>query len=149
VALGYTPEDHAAKDASGGFAGLTGFLINLKNAAGSIVSFMASAATVARTWTFPDKSGTVAMTSDVITDHTALSNIGIEHAHADRHGAVSTGEHVGHEHRGPNERNRQRGHGHRAADASPHQRQAVRRQRQHRDAQSHGGEDCELHRGGQ
>jgi hypothetical protein len=83
-ALGYTPEDHAAKDASGGFAGLTGFLINLKDAAGSIVSFMSSAATIARTWTFPDKSGTVAMTSDVITDHTALSNIGANtHAQID------------------------------------------------------------------
>jgi hypothetical protein len=76
VALGYTPEDHAAKDASGGFAGLTGFLINLKNAAGAVVSFLASAATAPRMWIFPDKSGTVAMTSDVITDHTALSNIG-------------------------------------------------------------------------
>jgi hypothetical protein len=83
-ALGYTAEDHAAKDASGGFAGLTGFLINLKNAAGAVVSFLDSAATVARTWTFPDKSGTVAMTSDVITDHTGLSNIGANtHAQID------------------------------------------------------------------
>jgi hypothetical protein len=83
-ALGYTAEDHAAKDASGGFAGLTGFLINLKNAAGAVVSFLGSAATVARTWTFPDKSGTVAMTSDVITDHAGLSNIGANtHAQID------------------------------------------------------------------
>lgn len=55
----------AAKDASGGYPGLAGFSINLKNAAGTITSTIASAATVARTWTMPDKSGTVAMTSDI------------------------------------------------------------------------------------
>jgi hypothetical protein len=58
-------QDASAKDASGGFVGMTGFSHNLKNAAGSIVSAIASAATVSRTWTFPDKSGTVAMTSDI------------------------------------------------------------------------------------
>jgi hypothetical protein len=53
------------KDASNGYAGLAGFAINLKNAAGSVLSTIASAATAARTWTFPDKSGTVAMLSDI------------------------------------------------------------------------------------
>jgi uncharacterized protein YdeI (BOF family) len=58
-------QDMSGKDATGGYAGLTGFSLNLKNAAGTILSVIASAATAARTWTFPDKSGTVAMTSDI------------------------------------------------------------------------------------
>lgn len=58
-------QETSARDASGGYAGLTGFAINLKNAAGTIISFLATSATVARTWTFPDKNGTVAMTSDI------------------------------------------------------------------------------------
>ena len=53
------------KDASDGFVGLTGFSINLKNIAGAIKSIISSAATAARTWTFPDKSGTVALMDDV------------------------------------------------------------------------------------
>lgn len=54
----------SAKDAAGGVAGLTLFKLNLKNAAGTIVSWFTTAATVARTWTMPDKDGTVAMMSD-------------------------------------------------------------------------------------
>ena len=53
------------KDASGGVAGLTLFKLNLRNAANTITSFFTTAATVARTWTLPDKDGTVAMTSDI------------------------------------------------------------------------------------
>ena len=53
------------KDASGGFAGLTLFKINFKNALGTITSFFTNANTSARTYTFPDKDGTVAMTSDI------------------------------------------------------------------------------------
>lgn len=60
-----TVESTANKNASGGYVGLSGFAAMLKNAAGTITSLIASAATVARTWTFPDKSGTVAMTSDI------------------------------------------------------------------------------------
>ena len=37
----------------------------LRNVANTITSLFANAATVARTWTFPDKDGTVAMTSDL------------------------------------------------------------------------------------
>ena len=62
------------KDATGGYAGLTGFIINLKNAAGTIVSGLSSIATVARTWTFPDKSGTVAMTSDIVTTSAGITD---------------------------------------------------------------------------
>ncbi len=52
------------KDASDGVPGLTQFKLNLKNAAGTVISWFSSAATAARTWTMPDKSGTVAMLSD-------------------------------------------------------------------------------------
>lgn len=65
AALGFTPENAANKDASGGYAGLTLFKLNLRNAANTITSWFTTAATVARTWTLPDKDGTVAMTSDI------------------------------------------------------------------------------------
>lgn len=58
-------ESTTNKNASGGYLGLSGFSAMLKNAAGTVTSLIASAATTARTWTFPDKSGTVAMTSDI------------------------------------------------------------------------------------
>jgi hypothetical protein len=66
-----TASDHAGyetvvkKDTSGGYAGLTLFKLNLRNAANTVTSWFTTAATVARTWTMPDKDGTVAMTSDI------------------------------------------------------------------------------------
>lgn len=54
----------ANKDASGGYAGLTLFKLNLKNAANTFTNFFTNATTAARTWTMPDKDGTVAMTND-------------------------------------------------------------------------------------
>ena len=53
------------KDASGGFAGLTLFKLNMRNVANTITSWFTNANTVARTYTLPDKDGTVAMTSDI------------------------------------------------------------------------------------
>jgi hypothetical protein len=53
------------KDTANGYPGLSNFKIALKNAAGTVVSYLTSVATVARTWTFPDKDGTVAMLSDI------------------------------------------------------------------------------------
>ena len=58
-------EQTANKDASGGYAGLTLYKLNLVNVAGTVTSFVTNTATLARTWTMPDKDGTVAMTSDV------------------------------------------------------------------------------------
>jgi len=52
------------KDTTGGIAGLTLFKLNLRNAANTFTSFLTNTATAARTWTMPDKDGTVAMTSD-------------------------------------------------------------------------------------
>lgn len=54
-----------AKDATGGYVGLTLFKINFKNAANTFTNFFTNATTAARTYTFPDKDGTVAMTSDI------------------------------------------------------------------------------------
>lgn len=54
----------ASKDAQDGVPALSGFKLNLKNAVGAITSWFSSAATAARTWTMPDKSGTVALVSD-------------------------------------------------------------------------------------
>lgn len=44
--------------------GLTDFKINFRNVADTFTSFLTNANTAARTYTFPDKDGTVAMTSD-------------------------------------------------------------------------------------
>jgi len=65
-------EATANKDATGGYAGLTLFKINFKNAANTITNFFTNATTVARTWTFQDKDGTIADLVDVATklDHT-------------------------------------------------------------------------------
>lgn len=52
------------KDASGGYPGLTLLKLNLRNAADTITSWFTTAATVARTWALPDKSGTVALVDD-------------------------------------------------------------------------------------
>lgn len=52
-------------DTSGGIPGLTLFKLNLRNAANTVTNWFTTAATVARTWTLPDKDGTVAMTSDI------------------------------------------------------------------------------------
>lgn len=70
-----TKEVAANKDASGGYAGLTLLKLNLRNAANTITSFFTTAATVARTWTMPDKDGTVAMTSDITAAAVGLSNV--------------------------------------------------------------------------
>jgi hypothetical protein len=50
-----------SKDARDGVPGLTGFVLNLKNVAGTITSWIVSVATAARTWTMPDKDGTLAL----------------------------------------------------------------------------------------
>jgi hypothetical protein len=62
----------STKDAAGGVPGLTLLKLNLKNVAGTITSWFTTAATVARTWTMPDKDGTVA----VLTDFAAPPAIG-------------------------------------------------------------------------
>jgi len=65
AALSYTPENQAMRNALNGYAALSGYSLVLKNSAGGAPSQVRSSATVARTWTFPDKDGTVAMLSDL------------------------------------------------------------------------------------
>jgi hypothetical protein len=54
----------ASKDAPNGVPGLTELKLNLKNAAGTVVNFFTTLSTVARTWTMPNKDGTVAVLAD-------------------------------------------------------------------------------------
>lgn len=54
----------ASKDAPDGVPALTQLKLNLKNAAGTITSWFTTAATAARTWTMPNKDGTVAVLED-------------------------------------------------------------------------------------
>jgi hypothetical protein len=79
AALGYTAENTANKDATGGYAGLTLFKINFKNAANTFTSFFTNSNTVARTYTFKDADGTIAFTSD-ITGTNSGTNTGDETA---------------------------------------------------------------------
>lgn len=57
--------DKTSIGASGGIMGFSGYKAILKNAAGTVASFLASAATAQRTWTIPDKDGTFAFLSDI------------------------------------------------------------------------------------
>lgn len=79
AALGYTAENTANKDATGGYAGLTLFKINFKNAANTFTSFFTNSNTAARTYTFKDADGTIAFTSD-ITGTNSGTNTGDETA---------------------------------------------------------------------
>jgi len=63
--FGYVAENSANKDVSGGYAWLTLFKLNMRNVANTITSWFTNSNTVARTYTLPDKDGTVAMTSDI------------------------------------------------------------------------------------
>ncbi len=58
--IGYVAENAANKDATGGYAGLTLFKINFKNAANSFTSFLTNTNTAVRTYLFPDYDGTIA-----------------------------------------------------------------------------------------
>lgn len=70
----------STKDASGGVAGLTGFALNLKNAAGTVTSFLAANPSATRTWTMPSASGTLATIADlphgIITSITSVVGSG-------------------------------------------------------------------------
>ena len=78
------------KDISGGFAGLTLFKINFKNAANTFTSFFTNTNTAARTYTFPDKDGTVAMLSDVTNGLSTSTTLGIGYASGVGVGATVT-----------------------------------------------------------
>ncbi len=58
-------QSSSGKDATGGYAGLTLFKINFKNAANTFTSFLTNANTAARTYTFQDRDGTIADNTDL------------------------------------------------------------------------------------
>lgn len=60
------------KDATGGYAGLTSYKINFKNASGLNTSFLTHSNTAARTYTFPDKDMVVADNADIVAMAIAL-----------------------------------------------------------------------------
>jgi hypothetical protein len=49
-------------------------MFGLRNTANTFTSFFASAVTASRTWTLPDKNGTVAMTSDIVAQLSGTVN---------------------------------------------------------------------------
>lgn len=75
--LAAAKQDVTAKDATGGYAGLTLFKLNLRNVANTITSWFTNANTVARTYTLKDADGTIAFTSD-ITGTNSGTNTGDE-----------------------------------------------------------------------
>lgn len=58
-------EDKAQKNVSGGYVGLSGWSIMLRNFANTFTSYIQSTVTASRTWLMPDKSGTVALLDDI------------------------------------------------------------------------------------
>ena len=58
------------KDATGGYAGLTLFKINFKNAANTFTSFFTNTNTAARTYTFQDRDGTIIDNTNLVTGST-------------------------------------------------------------------------------
>ncbi len=62
----------SAKDASGGYAGLTLFKINFKNVANTFTSFFTNSNTAARTYTFQDRDGTIADNTDLAAKQATL-----------------------------------------------------------------------------
>jgi len=66
AALGFTPENAANKDTSGGYVGLTLMAINFWNSAKTFMSRFTNANTAARTYTFQDRDGTIADHTDTL-----------------------------------------------------------------------------------
>jgi hypothetical protein len=73
-------EKVANKDASGGYAGLTLFKINFKNAANTFTSFFTNANTAARTYTFQDRDGTIADNTDITSAKARANHTGTQTA---------------------------------------------------------------------
>jgi len=61
-----------AKDATGGYVGLTLFKINFKNVANTITSFFTNSNTIARTYTFQNRDGTIADDTDLAAKQATL-----------------------------------------------------------------------------
>lgn len=55
------------KDATGGYAGLTNYKINIRNTANTITSFLSNSNTVSRNYVLPDRDGVIADATDIAT----------------------------------------------------------------------------------
>jgi hypothetical protein len=64
-ALGFTPENPAARNTANGYPTLVNYGLVLKNSAGAAASLLKTEATVTRNWVMPDKDGVVALLSDL------------------------------------------------------------------------------------
>jgi hypothetical protein len=84
--LAASKQDASAKDASGGFPGLTLFKINFKNAANTFTNFFTNATTAARTYTFPDKDITVAGIVDITDATITATDITTNDVSTSKHG---------------------------------------------------------------
>lgn len=73
-------EATANKDATGGYSGLTLFKINFKNAANTFTSFFTNSNTAARTYTFPDRTGTIADDTDITNAKARANHTGTQTA---------------------------------------------------------------------
>ena len=100
VAVNYDSgaERLANKDAVAGYVGLSGLMIKFKNAANSFTNFLTNSTTASRVWTFPDKSGTVAMTSDITGTNSGTNTgdqtsiVGISGTIAEFNAAITDGD---------------------------------------------------------
>lgn len=72
INLNNDKQEVSQKDATGGYAGLTSYKINFKNATGLNTSFLTHSNTAARTYTFPDKDIIVADNADIVAMAIAL-----------------------------------------------------------------------------
>lgn len=82
------------KDLSNGYAGLTLYKINFRNAANTFTNYLTNATTASRTYTFKDADGTVAFTSD-ITGNNSGTNTGDNSPNSLYSGLVSNATHTG------------------------------------------------------
>lgn len=89
-----TKESTTNKDVSGGYAGLTLFKLNMRNVANTFTSWFTNTNSAARTYTLPDKDGTVAMTSD-ITGTNSGTNTGDNAVNSNYSGLVTNATHTG------------------------------------------------------
>jgi hypothetical protein len=78
-ALGYTPLSPNSVNAAGGVVGMSGYKVTFVNNAGTVTSTLENTNTSPRAYVLPDKSGTVAMLSD-ITGINSGTNTGDETA---------------------------------------------------------------------
>jgi hypothetical protein len=83
ASLGYTAENSANKDDTGGYVGLTLFKINFKNVANTFISFFTNSNTAARTYTFQDRDGVIADDVDLALKADKFNNFVIVKSSSD------------------------------------------------------------------